>query len=531
MTGAGRAVPPLWFLGATCLAALTLIWPFTQALFLPLKDLPNHIARHAIMAEAPAGGALGDYYTTRFVLVPNSAADLLWRLSGYAWDPIVFSHRVMAFTALNLFASGLVLARVVHGRWTGWSLAGGLLVFNCTFLFGFQNYSVSLPFAIYAFALFLVTEQWKTHRRVLLFAPIAAVLFIMHFFAFAILGAMAFGREAQKLWEARDKGAALGMGALTALPFLLPLVWLAFDMTTGPENPAGSYTSFGTLAERVQRLMSPLHAYPTDITAEMNGTALLILGGLYALLATLLLPLRGGLSLAPVMRGPVIVLLLLVFLAPDWLSGVALIGIRFAFVFLLVAIAARRPPELSPVAATVALAMVLAVLGLRGQQVGTYFSAHDRDMRDLAALIDAHVEPGDRLLPVRAPGAYANSRLWHVQGYATARRSAFIPTLFQGVHAVQLRPQWAHHATPLMTANPACALFPRAPAEPSGPQESFCVTEPYVEGWSGKFDKVLAMEPLSDDLADGAPLAPLGRMGRFEIYAVEQRMPALPPGS
>ena len=127
-------------LGAAVVCAL-LLFPLVQATYLPLTDLPNHIARHTIMAEVgqAGGGALAEYYTSQFVIVPNSAVDLLWRLLGYPGDAVTFSHRMMSFAAINLFLSAVVLARVIHGQWTAWSLASGLMVYNCTYLFGFQN--------------------------------------------------------------------------------------------------------------------------------------------------------------------------------------------------------------------------------------------------------------------------------------------------------------------------------------------------------------------------------------------------------
>lgn len=495
-----------------------LLYPLLGAQYLPLTDLPNHMARHAIMADVAADGPLATYYTTQFVLVPNSAADLLWRILGYPGDAVVFSHWVMSIAALNLFLSAVVLARVVHGRWTAWSLAAGLMVYNCTFLFGFQNYSFTLPFAIYAFALYLHLETRALWLRALVFSTIAPVLFLMHFFAFCVLGALAFGRELQKLAE-RWSWAALPRGAIMGLPFVLPVLWLAYGMLTGPASPAGSYTDFGTLQDRFNRFLTPIFALADDDAGPMNAHAVLITLALYAALATAVLP-RVGLTMARVMWGPVAVMVVVALAAPVWLSGVAMVDVRFVFVLILIAIAATRWPEMAPGRAALLAAAVLGATGLRSAQINDWFQMHDQEMRDLMAVMSETVEPGDRVLPVRAPGRFNDERLWHVQGYATATQKAFMPTLFQGVHAVQLRSEWSAHATASMHANPACAVFATAQLEPGARR---CRQEAYTQDWEQKFTKVLAMEPLPHQLIAAAPLELAAQVGRFQVYRVIDR--------
>ncbi|MEL6551131.1 MAG: hypothetical protein AAFQ54_12885 [Pseudomonadota bacterium] len=505
-----------WVMLGALVVAAALLYPFTQALYLPLTDLPNHIARHTIMA-ADEGSALLRFWTASFVLVPNSAVDLLWQAIG-GTDAVRFSHRVMAVSVLNLFVSGVVLARVIHGRFTPWSLAGGLVVFSATFLFGFQNYSFSLPFAIHAFALYLVLEQRGLGLRVAVFAAITPVLFLMHFFAFAVLGALVFGRELQRLIEARDRAQLLA-GAAMGVPFVLPVLWLAADMATGPENPAGTFTEFGSLATRIARFAEPIHAFALHPADPINQLGKIIVFGLYGLFATVLLPVRWGLRLSPAMRGPVIALLVVSVLSPTWLAGVAYIDIRFPFVFILLMIAATDWRSSAPRIGATFLVLTLALVVARSGQMAQYFSLHDAEIRELTALMDDTLEPEDRVLPVRAPGQFLGQRLWHAQGYATARNEAFIPTLFQGVHAVQLRAEYAASATPLMSGNPACAVFEAAPLERDALGE-WCHVEDYLAGWETKFDKVVSMDPLDPAILAGAPVRLLGQNGRFEIYEV-----------
>ncbi|MEM6479840.1 MAG: hypothetical protein AAF647_12480, partial [Pseudomonadota bacterium] len=267
------------------------------------------------------------------------------------------------------------------------------------------------------------------------------------------------------------------------------------------------------------RWQTPLYTWATDLTANLNVTAFLIVLCLYALFATALFKSRFGLMVAPAMRGPVLALLAAALLAPNWLAGVALINLRFPFVFVLVMIAASQLHLPAKRHAILVMALVIAMIGVRSGQIATWWSSHDTEIRDLAALMEDTLEPGDRLMPVRAPDAFQDSRQWHVQAYAVALSEAFIPTLFQGVHAVQLRPEWEDHATPLMHANPACALFEDAAPELYRGQR-ICRAEPYTRDWGEKFTKVLAMEPLPATLLEHAPLERIGTKGRYEMYRV-----------
>ncbi|MEM8591327.1 MAG: hypothetical protein AAGF13_02260 [Pseudomonadota bacterium] len=515
----GGQLDTRWVFLGGFVAVLVILFPFSQALYLPLTDLPNHMARHAIMA-ADEGSALAQYYSSQFVLVPNSAADILWALFGSAGQEIEFSHRLMAFSAVNLLIAAMVLARVIHGRWTWWSLAGGLLAFNATFFYGFQNYVVSVPFAIYAFALYLAIEDRPVWLRALLFALVTPALFLMHFFAFAVLGVLAFGREAQRLVEANgNRMAALGRGSIMGLPFLIPVFWLVASMASGPENPAGSFTEFGTLSDRLNRFITPLYSWATDLTTDLNGSGMAILAFLYVIFFTVFIRAPLGLALAPRMRGPILALLGATLLAPNWLSGVAFIDIRFPFVLIVVFIAATDLLVRSRAQGVAIMVCILAVLGMRSTQISDWWRIHDAEIRDAIAVMEENLEPGDRVIPVRGQGAFADSRFWHVQGYATAVSEAFIPTLFLGVHAVQLRKEWHDHATAAMHANPTCALFDRAtPESAHGP--TLCHAEPYTQAWSTKFNKVLAMEPLAPEITAGEPVRLIASRGRFELYEV-----------
>ena len=98
--------------------------------------------------------------------------------------------------AVLLPISVWVLGRVVSGGWTTLGLAAGLLVFNLPLWWGFQNFLITVPFAIFALALWLRAEAWPPLVRILVFVPICFALFFMHLFAFVAFATAAASADA-----------------------------------------------------------------------------------------------------------------------------------------------------------------------------------------------------------------------------------------------------------------------------------------------------------------------------------------------
>lgn len=499
----------LWPLVAFVIACLCTAGPILMHLHLPLIDLPNHIARHVIMATT--GGALLEYYSATTALVPNSAVDLLWRLTGYPVGAERFSQLVLAGYAVLLIAAVMVLSRTLHGRWMVWPAVAGLVVFNASFFWGFQNFIVAVPFSILAMALWLWLEDRPLGLRVAILGPVAALLYIMHFFAFAAFAIMAFGREMQLLQEASQPRRQLGRGLIMALPFLGPLAWLLHDVLTGGESPAGHETGFGPLMSKL-RFLNATFEVPLS-----QGSFLLNLSGLLGFVALVLclMTLRrraGGprLRLAPTMKGPIIAVAIAALVSPTWLNGVALVHIRLPLVLMLLFLAATRWEGVSKAQARGLAVVFLALLVARGALVERYAARHDAEINDLLAVLQA-VPPGARVLPLRARGHQRDLRLSHVQGYAVSTRSAFVPTLFLGVHAITLAPRWKDYAHPALFALDECFTLPDTcyPAE---------IAPTFVQDWQQKFTHILLLDAAPSYLQKLPELTPLATVGRFTVY-------------
>jgi hypothetical protein len=497
----------LAFLSAAFLTA----GPMLMHLHLPLVDLPNHIARHSIATASP--GPLDVYYTYQLKLVPNAAADLAWIATGGAMDPSRFSQLTMAFYCLAFIGSIMGLSRFLHGHWSPWPAAASLVVFNACFFWGFQNFLVSVPFAILGLILWLWSERLPLTQRLLILSPFVLLLYVMHFFAFATLAVTTFGREIQRIAEAgKDWKSALLQASLLAIPYLIPILWLLSDVLFGPESPAGSKTSFGGLDSRLFVLTSIsdgiFQALP--VALKLTGWAIALAIVLFAL--TLLRKTGTALSLSPKMRGPLTALAIAAILSPTWLNGVAFVHVRFAFIAAALFFASTEWRNLPLRKAQILAAAILAILILRGVAFERYAANHTAETLDFIAATES-IPAGERLLPVynhRADGR--DFRLWHIAANAVTYHQAFIPTLFQGVHALQVKPQWAKHA--IAAGAPAPVQFLDTDAARGLPSMEF------VWDWQDKFTYLVMLDSDRSTLAPYDQLEFITLKGRFSLYRI-----------
>ncbi len=480
--------------------------------YLPMVDLPNHMARHRLMAQPLA--ELGTYYSYDFRLVPNSAVDLILRLSGYSGDMVRFSQMITALNATLLIGATMVLARVAHGRWTVWSTASGLLVFNGVFFWGFQNFLFSVPFALLGLALWLYSERWPTPFRVALFIPIAMGLCIMHFFAFGALAIAAFGRELQRVLIA-DKHRLRQFFASAALgiPFVIPVLWVAWLVANGANAESGGITISKEPALRILLAFRALAVGPgTEVlpiaSQIINGATLLLIG----ICGTTLL-LRNGprLCIADSMKGPLAALLVAAVFAPQALNGVAYVHIRLPVVLVLCAIAATDWRGLTgrwPIVLVVVFGVAMIA---RGAMVERLAAHHSDEIHNLSQVLE-DLPAGARLLPLRAPDLLFDHR-GHVQAHAIIQANAFVPTLFQGVHSISVRPEWVYLTHPFFSAvttqHALTAIADPASAIPS-----------YLQDWRKRFSHVLLVDPIPAPELNALGVVPISTSGRFGLFKI-----------
>lgn len=504
-----RGLPFVAFLFASLCAVL----PILSHGFLPLVDLPNHIARHHIAANGQ--GALAQYYTSVFSLIPNSAVDLMWKVSGFAGDPVVFSNYVMAFYAISFIASTMVLARVVQGHWTVWSAGVSLLVFNGPFFWGFQNFIVSVPFCILCLAIWLSLENKKLALRMACFFPLAAAIYLMHFFAFAILCIAVFGRELQVLMsEGGSLRGRISRLVLLMLPFAVPVLWLIFSILLSPPSEAGSRSEFGSVIHRFGAIISPFTAVNAGDVIQVKTLG--YIAGLLVLLSFASMFLRQGprLVMNGKLTGAIIALGVAALLAPTWLNGVALVHIRVPVVLVAVFFAATQWRDLDQRSAACLIFVVAALLCARSVYVEKFFSQYDMEMHDLLQATETLPE-GSRVLPIRGPGWQNDLRLAHAQAFMVTKRDVFVPTLFLGVHTIKLNEKWSDYAHPALFAVDVRRIL-RQETHPVLPDTKF------LDQWEQKFTHVLLLDYDRHDIHTDDRIELQAQVGRFSLYRVTQ---------
>ncbi|KIT17040.1 hypothetical protein [Jannaschia aquimarina] len=498
---------------AFALCAIVSVAAIVSNPHLPLVDLPNHIARLHI-AAASEGGPLDTYYEYTFGLIPNSAADLVWHLTGFPGEAEEFASVLIAIYAVNLIAATMVVSRVALGRWTTWPAASALLVFSAPFMWGFQNFVFSLPFMLYGLALWLAMEEGRWARwRMPFFILFAAALYIMHFFAFLILGIAAFGREVQR--AANGSGPVkrrIGILLIEGIPFVLPIVVLIVSLVSAPESDASTRTEFGILSDRFRAAMSPL------VQVGETGFSSMTLISAAAIMVIVGCGLRvfakghNRLAVAPRMKGPIIALAVASLLAPTWLNGIALVHIRVPVVLIAVLFASTFWIDLRPRSAIVIAVVLGLLIGGRAWVFHDIAATYSQEVADLRE-VSRDLPPGARVAGLRGAGHQRDRSYYHVHAHLVAARSAFVPTLFQGTHLLSVRPEWADHA--VFIGQAIDYRFLTTPLT-----EDLAERLPYLENWDQKLTHAIVVDrgPAIDGLVDGLDL--VAQEGRFTLYEV-----------
>jgi hypothetical protein len=388
----------------------------------PLLDYPNHLARMHILASSGASRVLAQFYTVNWVPLPDLAMDAivppLARLM-----PLEVAGKLFIVLIFALLAGGCAaLNRVLHGRWSWWSLSGFLLVFNNTLQWGFVNYLFGLGIALGGLACWIATASWQPWRRVALAIAIALAAYLSHIAAFGVYALLVAGIEAAPFIALLRRRAWLfaarrvvTVGAQFVLPTaLFAAAWLP--------SAHGETIRYDAPWRKITYLLGLFD----------NGDHLAELLCLEILVATLfILGLTGRLRLAPAMRWPLLLLLVVYLAMPAQALSDNEVDRRLPLPLALSFMAGILPWPASPGIARVAGATLLLLFG--GRLIDTAFRWHDSDRIYRADLVAIESLPVGAKLAVAFPhraqdiGAAPETEL---PVLAIMQRDAFVPTLF-----------------------------------------------------------------------------------------------------
>lgn len=415
------------------LVALTLS-PLLWAAVPPLVDYPNHLARMWILLQDGAIPELARNYIVDWRLLPNLAMDLVVPALGQAM-PIEAAGRVfIALTMLALIGGTAALHRVLYGRVGLWPVCALMFVYNAALFWGFLNFLFGAGLFLLALSAWIGTRRWKPAPRLAVFSVAAALLLVLHMFAFGLyalaVGAYELGERVRRRELTLRGFASLCLAGVQFVP--AAALWLASASGGGP-----GLTRYGTFAGKAYAAVSPMtfDTVPRGLDVVLVGLCVAFLG----------LGLVGRwLKLAPQMRLPLAALLVAAVLMPNWLNNVWAADIRIPVILPFLVIAGTRlqapPRRLVIVFATLALTLFAARIGT----VTGAWRDYDARFAELRAAATA-IAPGSRLLVVWDELAVGDRRLdgvppvlgrrlaepfWHVGSLTVIDRSTFIPNLF-----------------------------------------------------------------------------------------------------
>lgn len=414
---------PKAFAWIPLLATTVLLLPAALVSYLPMVDLPQHLAIVSMLEhhDDPAYG-FSTYYEPAFDRTLYWLPYALVLALGRAM-PLEAAMRCVVLLALALYPVGIVACLRALGKPAWLGLLALPLVYNQAFFWGFVNMSLAVGLAFLAWALLLRTERGPAAS--LAIAAISAAVVLTHGYGvamvlgFVLLSPLFGKRQGWLRWAAPVWPAALGVVAW---------VWLA---------PSGE----GTIDYAGLRYRSYLlpHAILGGWADQTELPILLLLAATFVVVSWRDLPYdrMRWLSLDPHVRTLYVfaaVNVLLYYGLPTHARAITIVNTRNALVAALVlpllatAGGAVRTPRASRI--LVAL-LVFATIA----SSWFHLMRFDGEARDFDAVVE-RLPDRPRIASFAGSGRGRVAILpvyWHFAAYAQARKGGFITCTFPAV--------------------------------------------------------------------------------------------------
>ncbi len=438
---------------------LPLLWPAIP----PLTDLPGHIGRFRIMAEA-GQAPLARHYAVHWSLIGNLGVDgLVLALAPLMGLEPATKLVVMAIPPLAV-AAMLWLAREAHGKLPATAAFAFPLAFAAPFQFGFVNFSLAAALVLAGLALWLwLARRARPWVRLLAFVPVSCLVWLCHSFGWAMLGLFIFGAE----WAVRRQAnegrwhAALKAG-LMCLPLALPVLAI---MATSRDPLAGATGDWFDAPLKLFWAMALLRE-------RWQAYDILAAAALFLLLAVAAR--SRSLSFAPVLAVPALLGGLAFVLLPAFYAGASCVDMRILpDTMALALLAIRVDPERASLSRRLAV-LAASFFAVRLATSTIALALFAREQAAALRAIEALPPGAAALVLVNEPAVdnWNNPRLSHIAGIATARRRVFT------------NEQWALPGQQLVRPlHPAAAPYDRDPSQ--------LVFPPTVSGGTD-FDRAIA---------------------------------------
>ncbi|RYE08515.1 MAG: hypothetical protein EOP22_13285 [Hyphomicrobiales bacterium] len=399
------------------------VLPLFGVTYPPLSDLPNHLARIAVL-RAAEGSPLLDYYQVHWAIIPNLATDLLLLGASQFMSLALASKLLVALIAIGWIVGPLALHYAVYRRLSIAPLIGAAFLFNRALAMGFMNFTFGAVAVVFALAIWILLERKSAAVRLLAAIALAAAVFFSHLFIAAIF-LIAIGLWELLPWVRRSSPFALRALLVAAASATIALGWFLTPREALPTWADGWPTDpLGFVAGGVMDMAAFLQA--GSFWSILSFIAL----GIAIVVALFRRPdLRLGLITAS--------LLLLLFVLPSNLMGGANVDFRMLAPFCLFA-AAWLPFRMERWGRVLWPAFILILLTAQIAAVSSIWQRDEARYQRLHAIV-TDVPEGARLYSVALlrstpPGertyVYGTSGLLHYASYATVERSVVVPSLF-----------------------------------------------------------------------------------------------------
>ena len=416
MTGTARE--RLWRLALFCAAAASAV-PLWCARFLPLADLPQHVAAIGMLRHwwDPAFNL-----QSRYALNVGDSQYFVYHAAGAALSLVTGSaesaNRVLLTAAAVAFPYALRSLLSAFDRDERLAIFAAPAFWSAPLMMGFVPYVAAVPVATWAIALFVRQARRPSRARGVGLACTACVLFSLHLSAYLVF----LGSAALVAIPLRRRPAAIARVLAWVAPSVALLAaWaargsLAMPAVARPESSQMAWASTRTLAQQL-----PVWAHDIWRTHVDEACTVVLAAALVALALQRGRP-PGDRWLARAAWAPLLVAALAYWVLPYNIGAAVMLDVRMAIFLVLFA-----PLVLSPRAGLLGSLPIVAVLV--SHLVSVADSAvevrrtESEELGDIGRLID-RVPPGARVLtlPIHLTSRHTHWPPWvFVGSYHVAR--------------------------------------------------------------------------------------------------------------
>jgi hypothetical protein len=489
--GPGPGLFPGWIVASVyAVLSVIVLLPIFSVHVLCLGDYLNHLARIHILTTVAHSPALQQYYETHWRLVPYFGMDVPVALLARFMDIYQAGRIFVAVCVVMPVAAAATLHYAVYRRVGLVPAFGFLLSYGWLLAMGFLSYVFSAGLTVMLFAGWVATQGWERWRRAALFGAAAVVLYLCHAFAFAAYGLLVGGYELGRLVrrdrrDLRAKMLDFLAAAGQALPTALFICFLQSNGTSSGSAQTDYVSVWGELAALFMPLYFPGPVWVMEFFLTLPFIALLF---------------SRWIRLPRYVWPAVVPAALFACIMPHMLLGVLGADFRLPFLVGTVSIGmVSVAPDMDRRLAVGLLVALVSFVTIRGADAFMVLHQLDSQVADIRQVL-AVMPPGRRLLVVdgddTAPGRVVPVLVTaHLGLLATLDRDAYVPYLFTGLTAVDVKP----NLRDLTSRSARPATFAQLQegfenAAPKGPLPSFgCCGVKYWLGWQAQFDYALVV--------------------------------------